>query len=74
MKFAEISIGTFFRFDYEGLPSHLAHAEALGPFRKVAEDGAVHIADWRGVKWYVPSAAKVVQMHLRPDSLAARDH
>ncbi len=65
MKFGEIPIGTFFRFDCQGLPSRLAHAEALGPFRKVAEDGAVHISDEREVKWYVAPATKVVEIQLQ---------
>lgn len=59
MRFNDIPIGTFFRFDYQGLPARLARAEGLGPFRKVAEDGAVDIADGREITRYVPSATKV---------------
>lgn len=62
MRFAEIPIGTFFQLDYQGLPTRLVHARRLRPFRKVAEDGAVDIADRREFKWYMPSATQVVQI------------
>lgn len=67
MKFREIPNGTWFRFDCRGLSPRLAYAETLGPFRKVADDGAVHIADRREVKWYVAPAANVVEIQ-QPDS------
>lgn len=60
MKFSEIPIGTLFRFSYAGLPPQLSSAQSLGPFRKVAADGAVDIADRREVKLYVAPAIRVV--------------
>jgi hypothetical protein len=60
MKFSEIPIGTLFRFSYAGLPPQLASSQTLGPFRKVAADGAVDIADPREVKLYVAPAIRVV--------------
>ncbi len=60
MKFSEIPIGTLFRFSYAGLPPQLSSAHILGPFRKVAPDGAVDIADSREVKLYVAPAIRVV--------------
>jgi hypothetical protein len=71
MRFNDIPIGTFFRFDYQGLPTRLAPAEGLGPFRKVAEDGAVDIADGREIKRYVPSATKVLVLHDGPEEQGA---
>jgi hypothetical protein len=62
MKFDDLPIGTLFRFDCKGLPRRLAQAQALGPFRKVAGDGAVHIADQREFKWYVAPATNVAQI------------
>lgn len=59
MRFDEIPIGTVFRFSYAGLPPKLATAEALGPFRKVADDAAVDIADPREPKLYVAPATNV---------------
>ncbi len=61
-KFGEIPIGTLFRVDGEGLLQRPVNTRALGPFRKVAADGAAHTADLREPKWYVPPAATVVQI------------
>ncbi len=60
MKFSELPLGTVFHFNYEGLPPQLAKAATQGPFRKVAEDGAVDIADPREVKIYVAPGTNVV--------------
>ncbi len=62
MKFRDLTIGTFFRFDRESLPGGPDRLELRGMFRKVAEDGAVHLADERQAKWYVPPKANVVQV------------
>ena len=61
-RFCEIPIGTLFRLDGEDLLTRPNDARALGPFRKVAADGAAHTADRREAKWYVPPAATVVQI------------
>ncbi|HYB74296.1 MAG TPA: hypothetical protein VED18_13060 [Candidatus Sulfotelmatobacter sp.] len=61
-KFCDIPIGTVFRLDGEDLLSRLTNARELGPFRKVAADGAAHTADRREAKWYLPPEAAVVQM------------
>ncbi len=62
MKFRDLTLGTDFRFDREGLPNRPDRFELWGMFRKVAEDGAVRLTDWRQAKWYVPPKAKVVQV------------
>ena len=62
MKFRDLTIGTFFRFDRESLPDLPDRLELRGTFRKVAEDGAVPLADEREAKWYVPPKAIVVQV------------
>jgi hypothetical protein len=61
-KFCDIPIGTLFRLNGADLLTRLTDARVLGPFRKVAADGAAHTADRREAKWYVPPAATVVQI------------
>ena len=62
MKFRDLPLGAVFRFSAAGLPPRLATREALGPFRKVADDGAADLADPREVKLYVPPATNVVEV------------
>ncbi len=61
-RFCDIPIGTVFRLDGQDLLTRLTNARALGPFRKVAADGAAHTGDQREAKWYLPPAATVVQI------------
>lgn len=66
-KFREIPVGALFRLDGEGLLMRPTNARALGPFRKVAVDEAVHTADRLEARWYVPPAATVVRIEQQHD-------
>ena len=66
MKFRDLPLGAFFRFNATGLPPRLAKAVGVGTFRKVAEDGAADLADIRDAKVYIPPATNVVGVPAPP--------
>ena len=62
MKFRDLPVGAVFQVSGTGLHPRLAFREALGVFRKVANDGAADIADPRRAKVYIPPATNVIEV------------